>query len=160
LLTRLIPALKARGHSVSTLKHAHHAFDVDKPGKDSWLHRQAGASEVLVASSQRWALMHELRDAAEPGLADLLRRMQAVDVILIEGYKREAYPKIEVHRAANGKPWLHPDDSSIVAIASDASVPGDALPRAPLDDTDRVADLVIERACPLDQVLIALSVRA
>jgi len=157
LLTRLIPALKARGHSVSTLKHAHHAFDVDKPGKDSWLHRQAGASEVLVASSQRWALMHELRDAAEPGLADLLRRMQAVDIILIEGYKREVYPKIEVHRAANGKPWLHPDDSSIVAIASDVPGPASrvALPRVDIDDTDRVAELVMQRAAPLAQVLAA-----
>jgi len=160
LLTRLIPALKARGYRVSTLKHAHHAFDVDTPGKDSWLHRQAGASEVLVASQRRWALMHELRDEDEPDLATLLRRMQPVDFILIEGYKRDAHPKIEVHRAANGKPWLHPNDPSMIAIASDVPAPGDALPRVPLDDTDCVAALVIEQACPLDQALAVLSTRA
>lgn len=157
LLTRLIPALTARGLRVSTLKHAHHAFDVDTPGKDSWLHRQAGASEVLVASAKRWALMHELRDEDEPALADLLRRMQPVDLILIEGYKRDAHAKIEVHRAVNGKPWLHPDDPTIAAIASDVPPPGCALPHASIDDTGRVADLALELARPLDEVLDLLA---
>jgi len=156
LLTRLIPALKARGYRIATLKHAHHAFDVDTPGKDSWLHRQAGASEVLVASSRRWALMHELRDEAEPMLAQLLRQMQPTDFILIEGYKRDVHPKIEVYREANGKPWLHPDDPSIIAIASDVPLADQALPQARLDDTDRVAQMVIDLACPLDQVLATL----
>jgi len=158
LLSRLIPALAARGYRVSTLKHAHHHFDVDTPGKDSWLHRQAGASEVLVASSKRWALMHELRDDDEPSLAALLRRMQPVDFILIEGYKRDAHAKIEVHRSANGKPWLHPDDPTIVAIASDAPTPPSAetLAHAQLDDTDHIAQLVTELAWPLDRVLTTL----
>jgi len=158
LLTRLIPALGARGYRVSTLKHAHHHFDLDTPGKDSWLHRQSGAREVLVASSKRWALMHELRDETEPTLAQLLRHMQPVDFILIEGYKRDAHAKIEVHRAANGKPWLHLDDPSIVAIASDTAAPlsADTLAHAQLDDTDHIAQLVTELAWPLDRVLTAL----
>src|SRR6201996_5670565 len=101
LLRRLIPALTARGLEVSTLKHAHHSFDVDQPGKDSWEHRRAGAGEVLVASAVRWALMHELRDEAEPKLAALLARMQAVDLVLVEGFKLERHPKIEVYRTAN-----------------------------------------------------------
>jgi len=153
LLARLIPTLTARGYRVSTLKHAHHEFDVDKPGKDSWVHRQSGASEVLIASSRRWALMHELRDAPQPSLAELLRRMQPVDLILIEGYKREAPVKIEIHRAANGKPWLHPEDPAISAIVSDTPAPDSALPHADLDDTERVAQLVIDLACPLAQLI-------
>ena len=106
LLLKLIPELNRRGVSVSTLKHAHHAFEVDEPGKDSFEHRAAGAREVLVASERRWALMHELRGAPEPGLAELLRRLSPVDLVIVEGFKREAHPKIEVHRAANGKPFL------------------------------------------------------
>lgn len=149
LLTKLIPCLKARGHSVSTLKHAHHAFDIDTPGKDSYRHREAGATEVLVASSARWALMHELRGAAEPELGELLRAMSPVDFILVEGFKRNAHIKIEVHRQANGKPWLYPDDPSIGAIASDIKPTGAALPWVSLDDCEAVADLVVSLAWPL-----------
>jgi molybdopterin-guanine dinucleotide biosynthesis protein B len=119
LIVKLIPALIARGSSVSTLKHAHHSLDVDKPGKDSYLHRQAGAREVLVASQNRWALMHELRGEAEPRLADLLPKLGDVDLVIVEGFKREAHAKIEVHRNELGKPFLFPEDRNIVAVASD-----------------------------------------
>ncbi len=122
LVTRLIPALLRRGVSVSTVKHAHHEFDIDQPGKDSYQHRQAGAREVLISSSARWALMHEQRGAAEPVLADLLRHMSPVDLVIVEGFKRESFPKLEVYRAAVGKPLLYPDDPDIVALASDAPV--------------------------------------
>lgn len=149
LLTRLIPLLNGRGVAVSTLKHAHHAFDVDTPGKDSHAHRAAGARQVLVASANRWALMTELRGAPEPPLADLLARLDPVDLVVVEGFKRDGHPKLEVHRVANGKPWLHPGDPAIRAVASDAPVPGRAaLPRAHLDDLDRVADLLLEHAAP------------
>src|ERR1700756_3241234 len=103
LLRKLIPELSGRGLLVSTLKHAHHSFDVDQPGKDSWEHRQAGATEVLVASATRWALMHELRDQAEPRLPALLAHMSPVDLVLVEGFKRDRHPKIEIHRSANAK---------------------------------------------------------
>src|SRR5689334_22650492 len=119
LLTRLIPHLIAQGLRVSVIKHAHHKFDVDVPGKDSWLHRRAGAEEVLVASGTRWALMHELRGAPEPVLADLIAKMSPVDLVVVEGYKAGPHHKIEVHRAGNGKPLLFPDDPGIVGIASD-----------------------------------------
>lgn len=144
LMKRLIPALVGRGMTVSTIKHAHHAFDVDVPGKDSWEHRQAGAAQVLVSSANRWALMSENRDAPEPDLAFLLSRMNPVDLVIIEGFKREEHPKIEVHRAANGKPWLHPDDPRIVAVAAD--VAQSRLPQASLDDVEMAADLVLRFA--------------
>ncbi len=139
LLRRLIPALVAQGLRVSTLKHAHHGFDVDQPGKDSWEHRQAGAQEVLVASANRWALMHELRGDAEPELADLLGRLSPVDLVLIEGFKRGGHPKLEVFRSVNNKPPLHVDDHSVVAVASDAPMPGLALPWLHLDDIPAIA---------------------
>ncbi|MDO9708185.1 molybdopterin-guanine dinucleotide biosynthesis protein B [Paracraurococcus sp. LOR1-02] len=142
LLTRLIPCLARRGLGVSTLKHAHHRFDVDMPGKDSWKHREAGARQVLVASEQRWALMTELRGAPEPDLRFLLSRLSPVDLVIVEGFKRDSLPKIEVHRVENGKPWLHPEDPRIAAIASDVRPPATDLPWAPLDDADSVADLV------------------
>jgi molybdopterin-guanine dinucleotide biosynthesis protein B len=148
LLTRLIPALKARGLGVSTLKHAHHAFDVDRPGKDSFEHRSAGAEQVLVSSAQRWALMTEHRGRPEPTLGELLRLLAPVDLVLVEGFKRDGHPKIEVHRAANGKPWLHPADPAIVAIAAD-TVPPSALPSVHLDDVARIADLVVAHAMPI-----------
>lgn len=144
LMKRLIPALIARGVTVSTIKHAHHAFDVDVPGKDSWEHRQAGAAQVLVSSANRWALMSENRGAPEPTLSFLLARMNPVDLVIIEGFKREDHPKIEVHRAANGKPWLHPEDPRIVAVAAD--VPQARLPQAALDDVEAVADLALRFA--------------
>lgn len=143
LMRRLLPALIGRGLTVSTIKHAHHAFDVDQPGKDSWLHRQAGASEVMVATSARWVLMHEHRDAAEPPLAELLDRMSPVDLVLVEGFKRQAYPKLEVHRPSIGKPLLCPDDPAIVGIASDEAVAGIALPRFDLGDISGIADFII-----------------
>ena len=152
LLTRLIPELVGRGLRVSTLKHAHHAFDVDTPGKDSWVHRQAGATEVLVGSARRWALMHELRDEVEPGLTALLARLGRVDLVLVEGFKRGAHPRVEVHRAANGKPALHPDDPDIVAVASDSPFPGARVPVVPLDDVAAVAAVVLDRAVSVDDV--------
>jgi molybdopterin-guanine dinucleotide biosynthesis protein B len=150
LLTRLIPVLSARGVSVSTLKHAHHAFDVDRPGKDSFEHRSAGARQVLVASALRWALMTELRDAPEPPLAELLSHLSPVDIVIVEGFKRDGHPKIEVHRAANGKPWLHPDDPAIAAVASDVPPPDRRLPHAHLDEIERVADLALRIAAPIE----------
>jgi molybdopterin-guanine dinucleotide biosynthesis protein B len=141
LLTRLIPCLAARGISVSTLKHAHHRFDVDTPGKDSWQHREAGARQVLVSSEHRWALMTENRGAPEPDLRFLLGRLSPVDLVIVEGFKRDTHPKVEVHRAANAKPWLHPEDPHIAAVASDTRPTSD-LPWSPLDDVEAVADLV------------------
>src|SRR5256885_15509532 len=131
LLSRLIPHLREEGLRVSVVKHAHHGFDVDVPGKDSWLHRQSGAAEVLVSSSKRWALMHELRGAGEPRLPELLAKMSRVDLVVVEGFKSEPHRKIEVHRAVNGKPLLFPDDPAIAAIAADAAG-GDPLPLARL----------------------------
>ena len=144
LLAALIPELVGRGITVSTLKHAHHEFDIDQPGKDSWVHRQAGASEVMVASSRRFALMHELRDAPEPSLDELVARMARVDLLLIEGFKRAPHPKLEVHRPSVGKPFLYPDDPHIVGIASDAAV-AVPLPVLPLADVAAIADFILER---------------
>jgi molybdopterin-guanine dinucleotide biosynthesis protein B len=159
LLTRVIPRLVARGLAVSTLKHAHHAFDVDQPGKDSHSHRMAGATEVLVGSANRWALVHELRGEAEPALGALIRRLSPVDLVLIEGYKRAPHPKLEVYRAALGKPLLHPDDPAIVAIASDTPLPAAGIPVVDLDDVERVADLLVRHAAPLDAVLAQVGQR-
>lgn len=149
LLTRLIPALTERGVSVSTLKHAHHAFDVDVPGKDSHAHRLAGAREVLVSSARRLALVRELRGEAEWSLPALLGRLAPVDLVLVEGFKREAHPKIEVFRAANGKPPLHPGDPRIVAVAADCPLPEAGRPVIPLDDIEAIADAVLNCAAPL-----------
>jgi len=143
LLERLIPALVAAGASVSTLKHAHHAFDLEQPGKDSWRHRQAGATEVMVASAQRWALQHELRGAAEPAVQDLLQHMSPVDLVLIEGFKREPRDKLEVYRAALGNPPLWPDDPQMVAVASDQELDGCSLPQLRLDDVGAIARFVL-----------------
>jgi molybdopterin-guanine dinucleotide biosynthesis protein MobB len=149
LVTRLIPALLRKGISVSTVKHAHHEFDIDQPGKDSYQHRQAGAREVLISSSARWALMHESRGAEEPVLADLLRHMSPVDLVIVEGFKRESFPKLEVYRAAVGKPLLYPDDPDIVALASDAPVARLPLPFLALADADAIAAFIIEQ-CGLE----------
>lgn len=151
LLTRLIPVLVARGLRVSTLKHAHHEFDIDRPGKDSFEHRSAGASQVLVASARRWALMEELRGAPEPSLAAHLARLAPVDLVLVEGWKREPHPKLEVHRAATGKPWLHPGDPGVVGIASDSAPPEDRLPHFHIDDIEAIADFALQAARPLDR---------
>ncbi|MDG5494709.1 molybdopterin-guanine dinucleotide biosynthesis protein B [Niveispirillum sp. BGYR6] len=145
LMARLIPAVAQRGFTVSTLKHAHHAFDIDQPGKDSYVHRMAGASEVLVASGQRWALMHENRGSPELSLAELVAKLSPVDLILVEGFKRDSHPKLEVHRPANGKPLLYPDDPNIIAVASDMGLPGCPLPVLNLDDVEAIADLILDR---------------
>ncbi len=152
LITALVPALIARGRTVSTVKHAHHLFDVDKPGKDSYVHRQAGAHEVLLSTDQRWALLRVLRGAAEPGLPDLLTHLAAVDLVLVEGFKREAHPKIEIHREVVGKPLLYPHDPQIVAIASDRSMPDAPIPHVDLNDIQAIADLVERWALPADQI--------
>jgi len=152
LLTRAIPQLQKQGLHVSVIKHAHHAFDVDVPGKDSWKHREAGAVEVLVSSSQRWALMHELRGAREPRLPELLAKMSQVDLVVVEGFKREPHRKIEVFRAANEKPLLFPDDPGIVGIATDTAVET-TLPTAHLDDIEAVAAMMLKSAISLEDVL-------
>jgi molybdopterin-guanine dinucleotide biosynthesis adapter protein len=152
LLTRAIPQLQKQGLRVSVIKHAHHAFDVDVPGKDSWKHREAGAAEVLVSSSQRWALMRELRGAAEPRLPELLAKLSRVDLVVVEGFKREPHRKIEVYRAANGKPLLFPDDPGIVGIATDMAVET-TLPTAHLDDIEAVAAMMLKSAISLEDVL-------
>jgi len=152
LLTRVIPCLLDRGLRVSVIKHAHHDFDVDVPGKDSWVHRQSGATEVLVSSARRWALMHELRDAGEPPLPELLAKISRVDLVIVEGFKREPHRKIEVHRLANNKPLLFPDDPNIAGIATDAAVET-TLPVAHLDDVEAVAGLMQRSAIPVESVL-------
>ncbi|ODT49568.1 MAG: molybdopterin-guanine dinucleotide biosynthesis protein B [Methylobacterium sp. SCN 67-24] len=153
LLTRLIPEFSGRGIAVSTIKHAHHAFDLDTPGKDSWAHRQAGASEVLISSAKRWALLHEARDEPEATLPELLARLSPVELVIVEGFKRDPHAKLEVFRAANGKPPLHPQDASIVGVASDTPFPQAGRPVLGLDDVPGIADLLFARAQPLAQVL-------
>ena len=152
LITTLIPAIIARGVSVSTLKHAHHAFDVDQPGKDSYIHRSAGATEVLVASATRFALMHELRGAAEPSLAELLGKLAPVDLVLIEGFKRERHPKLEIHRHANGKPLLYGDFPNVVAVASDTPLTNVSVPTVGLDDIEAIIDILLAHAAPIEAV--------
>jgi len=149
LLEQVIPVLTRQGLVVSLVKHAHHEFDVDQPGKDSYRHRAAGCTEVLVASGRRFALMHELRGAPEPTLRELVRRLAPCDLVLVEGFKREpGLPKLEVHREANGKTWLHPDDPSIVAVAADTA-PASGLPRFDLDDIAAIAAFVRTHAIDL-----------
>jgi molybdopterin-guanine dinucleotide biosynthesis protein B len=149
LITRLIPVLTARGLTVSTIKHAHHAFDVDKPGKDSYQHRSAGAAEVLVTSGNRWVLMHELRGAREPDLHELLAKLAPVDLVIVEGFKRTTPIKIEVHRSCLEKPFLYSNDPAVVAVASDIPVPPPStIPTLALDDIEAIADFVSMRAAP------------
>ena len=142
LMERLVAEITARGHSVSTVKHAHHVFDVDQPGKDSFRHREAGAQEVLLASRKRVALMQELRDAQEPTLAELLARLSPVDLVLVEGYKRDDHPKIEAHRAETGNPLIAPEDPTIQAVASDVPLDLDR-PVFDLDATQEIADFIL-----------------
>ena len=155
LLTRAIPHLLGQGLRVSVIKHAHHKFDVDMPGKDSWRHREAGAEEVLVSSGARWALMHELRGDREPALPELLAKLSPVDLVLVEGYKTDPHRKIEVHRAANGKPLLFPNDPAIVGIASDVEV-ATSLPVVHLDDIPAVAAMMLRSAMPIAELLVSL----
>ncbi|MGC3938254.1 molybdopterin-guanine dinucleotide biosynthesis protein B [Roseobacter sp. EG26] len=142
LMERLVSEICSRGISVSTVKHAHHVFDVDHPGKDSYRHRQAGASEVLLASRNRFALMHELRGAPEPTLDELLDKLSPVDLVLIEGYKRDAHSKIEAHRSETGNPLIAPEDPTIRAIASDTKISMDR-PVFDLNDTSTIADFIL-----------------
>ncbi len=144
LMERLVAEITGRGFSVSTVKHAHHRFDVDHQGKDSYRHREAGAREVLLASSHRWALMHELRDEDEPGLEQLLARMAPVDLVLIEGYKRDSHAKIEAHRHETGRSLIADEDDTVVAVASDVPIEGLSLPVFELDDTVAIADFILK----------------
>jgi len=152
LLEKLIPQFTARGLRVSVIKHAHHGFDIDRPGKDSYRHREAGASEVLLSCNERWALMHERRDESDVTLDELLARLAPCDLVLIEGFKQEPIPKLEVYRPENGKPPLFPERSDIVAVATDAEI-ATSLPRLALDDVAAIAGFVMttlqlqERPC-------------
>jgi molybdopterin-guanine dinucleotide biosynthesis protein B len=157
LMGRLLPELTGRGLTVSTVKHAHHDFDVDQPGKDSWQHRQAGATEVLVASDRRWALMHELRGKPEPGLLDLIRHMSPVDLLLVEGFKRHPMPKLEICRPSLGKAPLWLEDPSVLAIATNEPLPAEwrnrcALPVLDLDAVAAIADFILAHAVPLESM--------
>jgi len=143
LIEKLIPFFVGQGLRVSLIKHAHHEFDVDQPGKDSYRHRHAGCAEVLISSSKRWALMHELRGGAEPGLDEQLKRLSPCDLVIVEGYKSEPIPKVEVHRRAGHTPPLHPDDPHVVAVATDEPLDS-ALPQIDVDDAEAVARFIIQ----------------
>ncbi|KNG94093.1 molybdopterin-guanine dinucleotide biosynthesis protein B [Pseudaestuariivita atlantica] len=142
LVERLVAHFVAEGLTVSTIKHAHHSFDVDHPGRDSYRHRDAGASEVILASRNRIAQMTELRGADEPRLDDLIARLRPCDLVLIEGYKTARHPKIEAHRAATGQPLIAPGDATIRAVASDTAPTGLSVPVLPLDDTAAIAAFI------------------
>lgn len=146
LVRRLLPTLIGRGLRVSTVKHAHHGFDMDKPGKDSYLHREAGAFEVMISSQNRWVLQHENRGSAEPSMDDLLTYMTPVDLVLVEGFKRHPHDMIEIYRAETGKPLMAPENPNIVAVATDrpAALRLD-VPVLHLDDVETIADFVIDR---------------
>jgi molybdopterin-guanine dinucleotide biosynthesis protein MobB len=159
LITKLIPRLIARGVLVSTLKHAHHGFDLDQPGKDSFFHRAAGATEVIISSAKRWAILHELREEPEWNLRSLVAKISPVDLVLVEGFKRDAFPKLEIHRAANNKPLIHPEDPHIVAIASDIALPQAKVPVIDLNDIETIADLLLARAVPVDATQSAVAAR-
>ena len=156
LITKVLPVLIKRGLKVSTLKHAHHGFDLDQPGKDSFMHRAAGATEVVISSAKRFAVLHELRDEPEWDLPELLTKFAPVDLVLVEGFKRDAFPKLEIHRAANGKPLIQPDDPHIVAIASDIPLPQAKVPVVGLDDIATIADTLLQHAVPLQSVAAAM----
>ncbi|NNK79700.1 MAG: molybdopterin-guanine dinucleotide biosynthesis protein B [Litoreibacter sp.] len=145
LMERLVAEITGRGFSVSTIKHAHHTFDVDQSGKDSYRHRVAGAREVLLSSGNRWALMHELRDEEEPKLGTLLEKLTPVDLVLVEGYKRDTHYKVEAHRRETGQPLIARDDDTIRAIASDEELPDFSIPVFDLDDTKAVADFILSQ---------------
>ncbi|SCA58248.1 Molybdopterin-guanine dinucleotide biosynthesis adapter protein [Candidatus Terasakiella magnetica] len=144
LLEDLIPAIAKHGISVSTIKHTHHQFDMDKPGKDSYRQREAGAQEVLLASSKRWALLHELRDEKEPEIEEFLPHMTKVDLLLVEGFKYHDHPKIEVHRPSYGRPALWPEDQTILAIASDEKFETDGRGLIDLNDAEAIAAFIID----------------
>jgi molybdopterin-guanine dinucleotide biosynthesis adapter protein len=153
LLAKIIPLLVARGLTVSTVKHAHHGFDVDTPGKDSHTHRMAGATEVLVASGRRWALMHELRTEPEPTIYELLTKMSPVDLVLIEGFKSARHARIEVYRSEVGKPPFHLENPHVAGIVSDTPFPDAGRPVVDIDDIEGVVALILATAESLDAVL-------
>jgi molybdopterin-guanine dinucleotide biosynthesis adapter protein len=155
LLAKVIPRIVARGFSVSTIKHAHHSFDMDRPGKDSHTHRMAGATEVVVCSANRWAIVHELRGEAEPTLSELVQKASPVDLVLVEGYKRASHPKLEVYRPALGKPLLYVDDPAIVAIATDEPLPNAPIPVVDLDDAEAIIDILLRHAVPVGSLALA-----
>ena len=155
LLAKVIPRIVARGFSVSTIKHAHHSFDMDRPGKDSHTHRMAGATEVVVCSANRWAIVHELRGEAEPTLSELVQKASPVDLMLVEGYKRASHPKLEVYRPAVGKPLLYVDDPAIVAIAKDEPLPNAPIPVVDLDDAEAIIDILLRHAVPVGSLALA-----
>ncbi len=144
LVIKLLPELIGRGLRVSTMKHTHRNFDIDRPGKDSYEHRRAGAGEVLLASSARWALLHEIRANPEPGMDELIGRMAPCDLVLIEGFKRHRHPKVEVYRAANGKSLLCREDPTVLAVASDQPLPDVPVPVLDLNDVSAVADFIVD----------------
>jgi molybdopterin-guanine dinucleotide biosynthesis adapter protein len=152
LVTKVVPVLVKRGLKIATVKHAHHDFDTDQPGKDSWLHRRAGAREVAVVSSRRWAIVHELGDEAEPSLDQVLAKLSPVDLVIVEGFKRHSHPKLEVYRAAIGKPLLHPEDDCIVAVATDAPLPQAQVPVVMLDDIATIANVLQAEAMTREQI--------
>jgi molybdopterin-guanine dinucleotide biosynthesis protein B len=156
LITKVLPRLIARGCLVSTLKHAHHGFDLDQPGKDSFMHRAAGATEVVISSAKRFAILHELREDPEWNLPDLLAKCSPVDLVLVEGFKRDPFPKLEIHRVANGKPLIHPDDPHIVAVAADAPLPQAKVPVIDLNDIERIADVLLKHATPFEPAAAAM----
>ena len=143
LIEKVIPLLVQEGLRVSLIKHAHHEFDVDQPGKDSYRHRHAGCAEVLISSSTRWALMHELRGAAEPSLQDQLRQFSPCDLVIVEGYKSEPIPKIEVHRRSGHTPLIHPEDPHVVAVATDEPL-DTHLPQIDVNDPEAVARFIVQ----------------
>ena len=145
LVVRLIPELRARGYRVATVKHAHHAFDIDTPGKDSFEHRAAGASEVAISSARRWAIMHENGDDAEPALDDLLARMSPADIVLVEGFKDDTHAKIEVHRPSTGASLICAGNDSVIALASDVEISGLRIPVLDLNDAAAIADFIAVR---------------
>jgi len=144
LMVHLLPELVGRGVKVSTIKHAHHDFEIDRPGKDSYEHREAGATEVMITGGKRWALMHEIREKAEPSVAELMRHMTPVDLLMIEGFKNDEHPKLEVFRAATGKPLLCAQDQNIVAVASDEALAGLDIPQLDLNNVPAIADFIID----------------
>ena len=144
LIEQLIPRFVQRGLRISLIKHAHHTFDVDQPGKDSYRHRQAGAAEILVTSSRRWVLMHELRGAHEPSFDDQVKRMSPCDLLFVEGFKHAPIPKLEVWRKETGEPLLHPNDPHIVAVASDAKIETE-LPLLDLNDVDAICRFILKK---------------
>ena len=143
LIVKLIPLIIGKGLTVSTIKHAHHAFDIDRPGKDSFEHRQSGAMEVLISSANRWALMHELPEEREPPLSELIKRMSVVDLLLVEGFKWEPHPKIEVYRSSLGKPLLQPDDKNIIAVACDEKLNNIDVPKLQLSSVSEIAEFIL-----------------